>query len=249
MVESYVLGLATEAERHEFEAMCVQHPDVLQARVQFEQKLEEELLRDAPPLPESLKKRLAYSIENLNAQSATTAVQPAPVRRMGIWKIAVAASVAALIGVLFWAITLNTRNRQLQDQNIALQRRADSSTAQLSQIQQEAQRIQSPGVKLAAMRGTANAPGALATVYWDSTSKDVYLIINNLPQPASDKQYQLWALIGNEQVDLGVFEIRQQQLLVKMKNAQNAQAFAVTLEPKGGSASPTLSAIQVVGNL
>lgn len=249
VVESYVLGLATEAEQQEFETACRQYPEVLQARVQFEQKLEQELLRDAPPASEGLKKRIIGSIENLNAQSAVPIAEPASVRRMGIWKIVAAASVAALIGMLFWAIRLNTRNQQLEDQNVALQRRADSSTAQLTQLQQDAQRMQGPAVKLATMRGTSSAPNALATVYWDTTNTDVYIMINNLPQPTSDKQYQLWALLNGQPIDLGVFEVRQQQLLVKMRNVQNAQAFAVTLEPKGGSPAPTMSALYVLGEL
>jgi anti-sigma-K factor RskA len=249
VVENYVLGLATEAERQEFETACRQHPEVLQARVQFEQRLEAQLLQDAPPLPDELKKRIIGSIGSLSAQLATKTVETAPVRRMPVWKIAAAASVAALVGVLFWAISLNTRNQQLRNENAALQRRADSSTAQLAQLQQDAQRMQGPGVKLATMKGTPKAPNALATVYWDTTNTDVYIMINNLPQPASDKQYQLWALLNGKPIDLGVFELKQQQLLVKMRNVQNAQAFAVTLEPKGGSAAPTMEALYVVGEL
>jgi anti-sigma-K factor RskA len=249
VVENYVLGLATEAERQEFETACRQHPEVLQARVQFEQRLEAQLLQDAPPLPDELKKRIIGSIGSLSAQPATKTVETAPVRRMPVWKIAAAASVAALVGVLFWAISLNTRNQQLRNENAALQRRADSSTAQLAQLQQDAQRMQGPGVKLATMKGTPKAPNALATVYWDTTNTDVYIMINNLPQPASDKQYQLWALLNGKPIDLGVFELKQQQLLVKMRNVQNAQAFAVTLEPKGGSAAPTMEALYVVGEL
>jgi len=34
-------------------------------------------------------------------------------------------------------------------------------------------------------------------------------------------------------------EARQDRLLYRMKNVQNAQAFAITLEPKGGSSTPT----------
>jgi anti-sigma-K factor RskA len=130
-----------------------------------------------------------------------------------------------------------------------LQNQSEAITAQLNQLKEDAQKMQSPTVKMAAMQGTDIAPGAFATVYWDTTSKDVYMMINNLPQPASGKQYQLWALINNQPVDLGVFEVRQEKLLVKMKNVQNAQAFAVTLEPKGGSASPTLEALYVMGKL
>jgi anti-sigma-K factor RskA len=251
MVENYVLGLATEAEQQEFEAMCQQYPDVLQARLQFEQSLETQLIHDAAPLPDVLKQKIAASLKSLETVDAETFSKPhtAPVRRMGFWKILAAASVAALIGVLIWAISLNTRNKNLQEQNFALQQQANASTAQLNKMQQDAQLMQSPTVKMAAMQGTTNAPGAYATVYWDTTTKDVYMFINNLPRPASDKQYQLWALINNQPVDLGVFDLKQEKLLIKMKGVQSAQAFAVTLEPRGGSPTPTPNSMYVMGKL
>jgi anti-sigma-K factor RskA len=251
IVESYVLGLATEPERLEFETACQQYPEVLQARMQFEQALEAKLLQDAVAPPAGLKQKISDAINSSEAQEAQTFsnVHTAPVRRMGVWNVLAAASVAALIGVLIWAITLNAKNQALQQQNLALQKQAQAASAQLAQLRQDAQRMKNPGVKMAAMQGTAIAPGALATVYWDTTSKDVYMMVNNLPQPASDKQYQLWALIDNKPVDLGVFELRQQRLLVKMKNVQNAQAFAITLEPIGGSPTPTPNAIYVMGKL
>lgn len=251
VVESYVLGLASEAEQQEFEAMCRQYPEVLQARLQFEQALENKLLHDAVPLPTTLKEKITSAILSLETPAEQTFSKPhtAAVHRIGFWQMLAAASIAALIGVLAWAISLNTKAKQLQDQNLALQHEANSATAQLTDMKQDMQHMQSPGVKMAAMQGTTNAPGALATVYWDTTSKDVYMLINNLPQPASDRQYQLWALINNQPVDLGVFDVRQQKLLVKMKNVQNAQAFAITLEPRGGSPSPTMSAMYVMGKL
>ena len=83
---------------------------------------------------------------------------------------------------------------------------------------------------------------ASVSIYWDTLSKDVYLMINNMPQTASDKQYQLWALLPEESappVDLGMIELKQERTLYRMKNVQNAKAFAITVEPKGGSKSPT----------
>jgi anti-sigma-K factor RskA len=74
-------------------------------------------------------------------------------------------------------------------------------------------------------------------------------MINNLPKPAADQQYQLWALMDNQPIDLGVFEMKQEKLLVKMKNVQKAQAFAITLEPKGGSTNPSLNNMFVAGKL
>ncbi len=250
MVESYVLGLASEADQQEFEAICQKHPDVLQARLQFEEALERQLLQDAVAAPAALQNRVEESLRLLAAPVvAMQATHKTPVRSMGIWKLLAAASVATLIGVLAWAVTLNQRNQDLQNQNVALRRTAATASDQLAQMQQDKERLQNPALKMAAMQGTANAPGALATVYWDTTSKDVYMLVNNLPTPASGKQYQLWALIDNKPLDLGVFEVRQNRLLVKMNNVQNAQAFAVTLEPKGGSASPTMESLTVLGKL
>jgi anti-sigma-K factor RskA len=250
IVESYVLGLASEAERQEFEAACQQYPEVLEARLHFEEALEQKLLREAVPLPPSLKQTIEASLEETNMPDALSFSKPhtAPAS-ITLWKLLAAASVAGLVGVLFWAINLNTKNQRLQNENGALQRQAAQSTAQLRKMEEDARRMQNPHVKMAAMQGTAHAPGAFATIYWDTASKDVYMMINNLPQPASDKQYQLWALINNQPVNLGVFEVRQQRLLVKMKNVQNAQAFAVTLEQRGGSPTPTMEAMYAMGRL
>ena len=100
------------------------------------------------------------------------------------------------------------------------------------------------------MQGTQMSPGSFANIYWDSTSKDVYLLVNNMPKPASDKQYQLWAIIDGKPVDLGVIDekVWDKKLLVQMKNVQNAQAFAITLEPEGGSPAPRGS-MYVMGKL
>ena len=103
------------------------------------------------------------------------------------------------------------------------------------------------------MKGMGPSPASFATVLWDTTSKDVYLVVNNLPQPASDKQYQLWALLNGKPIDVGMIDndvfIGQKKLLLRMKNVSGAQAFAITLEKKGGSEKPTMENMYVMGNL
>ena len=100
------------------------------------------------------------------------------------------------------------------------------------------------------MDGTSVSPQSYTTVYWDTTSHDVYLLINNLPAPASNEQYQLWALLDGKPIDMGVLEIFEKPLqLYRMKNIQAAQAFAITLEKKGGSPTPSLDKMYVMGKL
>ena len=247
------MGIATDAEREEFEGMCKLHPEIEQARIQFELQLEQQLLLEAVPPPPQVKEKIFDFITNADAANAIDVEQTneTPVRRLSIWKIMFAASVVLLAGALFWAITVNTKYQQVQQANADLRRRLEQNTAQLNQLKADAQMLQKPTLKTATLLGTQNAPGSFANIYWDTTTENVYLLINNMPNPASDKQYQLWALINNKPVDLGIINqnIWQQKLLVRMKNVQNAQAFAITLEPMGGSPTPTTSAMYVVGKL
>lgn len=244
IIESYVMGIATEAERQEFESMCALYPEVAEAHNAFELALEEQLLSSAIQVPAHLKQSVQEKVfNNINETPLyLPEEEQTPVRQSGIWKWLAAASVVLLIGTTFWAVTTNNKYKQLQADNKDLQNQLQQSTAHLDTMKHDAALLQSPGMKMAAMQGAANA-GVYATIYWDTTSKDVYLMVNNLPKPASDKQYQLWALLNGQPIDLGMIEARQERLLYRMKNVQNAQAFAITLEPKGGSTAPTSSPI------
>lgn len=248
IIESYVLGLASEAERMEFEGNCAQYPEIREARDSFERTLEEQMLADAPVAPKFLKQQIEEKLKSSSSEINTTEVreEKTPVRSIGIWRWVAAASLLLLAGSIYWALTTNKKYQDLQAKNRELEDHIQQNTAQLDSFKQDAEILQQPGMKMAELKGTANASQPMVTVYWDATAtKDVYLLINNLPQPASDKQYQLWALLNGEPIDLGMVEVRQKRLLYRMKNVQNAQAFAITLEPKGGSEKPTMPPVAV----
>ena len=247
------MGMVTDAERRDFESQCALYPEIAEARYAFEHALEERLLSDAKQLPQHLKQLIEEKISTTTFESKPDEeIKKAPVRNLTGWKWLAAASLILLLGAAWWALSTHNKYQQLRATNDQLQSRLQQTTAQLDQWKQDADKLHSPGMKMAALKGTAQAPQALATIYWDTASTgNVYLLINNLPQPPSDKQYQLWALLNNQPVDLGVFDmdIRKKPLLVQMQHIQNAQAFAITLEPRGGSALPTMNAMYVMGSL
>ena len=96
---------------------------------------------------------------------------------------------------------------------------------------------------------TGPDPSSATTVYWDTRTKDVYLAINRLPAPEASQQYQLWAIVDGKPVDAGVFDIKDGAGMTKMKNIPKAEAFAVTLERKGGSPTPSLDKLYVMGKV
>lgn len=252
IVESYVLGLVSDAERAEFEALSQQYREIALARDSFEKSLEENLLKDAVNTSPQLKELINEKLKSIPADNSASREPRAVIRKMNYWKWIAAASVILLVVTTYLSINTYNRNRELTATNNEIQNQLQNSNIRLNEIEQERNILMGSGMKMAALKGTAHAPEALATVYWDTAkTKNVYLLINNMPRPSSDKQYQLWALFDGKPVDLGVFDmnIRQERMFVKIQNVQKAQAFAITLEPKGGSQKPTMDSMYVMGSL
>ncbi len=239
IVESYVLGLASDEERREFEQLCTQHLEVLAARTSFELALEKQAMENAIAPAADLKSKI---FEQIGSTGKLVSMQPATAKKINWAKYAAAASVILLAGSIYWNIILSNKNKSLQNNY-------NNTVAELSEVKKDIQTLTgNPNVKMASMKGLEVSPQSYATVYWDTTSHDVYLLTNNLPIPASDKQYQLWAIFDGKPVDLGVFDIKKEKLLIQAKNAQGAEAFAITLEKKGGSTTPE-GTMYVMGKL
>lgn len=78
------------------------------------------------------------------------------------------------------------------------------------------------------------------------------LNVENLPMPPSGKQYQLWALKDGKPIDAGVFDMipgTEGDMHMMPVTIADADAFAVTLEKKGGSPSPTLTQLYAMGKI
>lgn len=247
MIESYVLGMLNEQERLEFEKVCEDYPEIRAARDAFEIQVEKQAKENAMSAPANLKQRIADELFSEKQNAPVIPITEAPERKIstkanGWLRFAAAASFILLAGSLWWNMSLKNENRKIRVQ-------LEDFNNRLAQAEQATKVIQGSN-KIAILAGTQYSPNSSATVYWDTTSHDVYLLVNNLPKPASDEQYQLWALLDGKPIDMGVFEITQKPLqLYRMKNAQAAQAFAITLERKGGNPTPTLEKMMVVGNL
>jgi anti-sigma-K factor RskA len=100
------------------------------------------------------------------------------------------------------------------------------------------------------LQGVKKSPKSAVLVFWNANTKEVLLKVADLPAPPSGHQYQLWALENGKPIDAGILKVGSDSLGVqKMKTINNAQAFAITLEPQGGSKSPTLDEMYVMGQI
>jgi len=181
---------------------------------------------------------------------------PAPVaQRNSGW--AIAASVALLLSLGANAL-LYSRWQNANSELVAAQN-SQARFAQTSQVverrlqntQSQLQVFRSPQFKTVAMAGTPAHPQAHARVLFNRVNHRVYLDVQELPPLPAGKQYQLWALDKGKPIDAGVLAATTAagDDLQQMKDIASAQTFAMTVEPTGGSAGPTLTTMTVVGNI
>ena len=79
------MGLLTETERKDFESLCLQYPEVAQARTAFEQSLESQLLADATLPPQQLKQQVFDRLGSTGNESKVIEIEDerTPVKRIG----------------------------------------------------------------------------------------------------------------------------------------------------------------------
>jgi anti-sigma-K factor RskA len=172
------------------------------------------------------------------------------------WKLAAAAAVtiaviSSYLALDYWHKWKASENNlaELIAQNQRVAQDYNAVNDRLDRLEKDLNIINNPAFNRVVMKGTPNAPTALASVYWNEKTSEVYLSIQEMKELSQEKQYQLWAIIDGKPVDAGVFDANFAGLL-KMKAIQSGAAtFAVTVEPRGGKEGPTLETMQVVGNV
>jgi anti-sigma-K factor RskA len=239
IIESYVLGLASAEERVEFDKMCELYPELREARTKFELSIEKQAFQNSISPPAGSKDRIWSAIQQSTEKSTKVITMEPRQGGSAALRWFAAAAVALLLLASYFAYILYNKNR-------ALQARIEHNDSLINKMTEGEKIMHNPNVMVVNMVGLKGSPSS-ANVYWDSTSTDVYMVVKNMPKLPSDKQYQLWALIGSKPVNLGLFDLPESNVVLKMKNTQEADAFAITIENRGNSGGPDLGQLQSMG--
>jgi len=258
------MGDTDAAESREVEQNAARYPDVKAELEAIQSSLELYATAHSAAPPTGLKNQIWSKIQSENTSTKTVANDPVPTRRADTKVIDIsryrtllaAASVALLVslGVNYYLYNrwndTSARLASMQSEQTELAKQFEAKRASFEQSQQELALLSKPTMKPVMLKGTPTHSDALAMVYMDMASHDVYLMVNNMPATPSDKQYQLWAIVDGKPVDAGVFSMSGDTSgLHKMGRFENAQAFAVTMERLGGSPTPTMETMVVIGNI
>ncbi len=273
IIESYVLGLASEEEVSILNCIRKNNVEVERAIAEAEKALEGLADIQAMAMPDTLKQDIWNRLEAenlvlkddqsdglptegaispdavvqapiLNTQEVPKRIVPA--RSYG-WAIA-----ASILFVLSVSANLFFYQQQKENKEMLVQANTtlDTQNSTLAILQYKWSLVQNPAVKTIALKGVENKPDLHALVFWDQTSKAVYLSLEQMPAAPKGKQYQLWAMVDGQPVSAGVFPLNAKEAMAsKMLDVSKAQAFAITLEDEGGKPVPTLTELCVMGSI
>lgn len=256
ILESYVLDQLNEEERAAVKVMALKYPEIQAELFAIEKTLEQYAKTQSKVPPSYLKDKIGAQLQFQEPKAIPITYKHKPKLISTYWLIA--ASFLLLISLaynFFQYNQLSDANNDLVNLELDKQYFASQYEAQKSAYNDAKKHlaiIAQNGNKTVILKGLDKAPNAIASIYWNQSSKEVYLNISEIPTPPEDKQYQLWAIVNGKPVDAGIFDLTPNTntaVLRKMKPINDAQAFAITLEKRGGTKVPTLNAMYLLGNV
>lgn len=169
-----------------------------------------------------------------------------------VWRYAAAAVLIVSLGVNLWLFLRWQDTRQELD-NVIAERQVLAQERNQLQARYEVQddmlaHLNSPQIQSVQLDGLPISPESQVKVAWNDQTGRVLLKVNDLPPAPTGKQYQLWAIIGGVPVSAGLLKVGEEIQWMDQVTGE-AVAFAITLEPEGGSVDPTLDQMYVVGNV
>ncbi|RMA64692.1 anti-sigma factor [Ulvibacter antarcticus] len=248
-LELYVTGSLTPEEIPEVEDAIATSSEVRKEIEHIEITLLNLAEAVAPPLPAMVWTYILNSIRNVrsigDSKSGTN------------WSAITGWAAAILcIGGIFWMLQ---QNNSLEDElqvtnteNIDLEDKLQLSQGELAETNDILDVVRSKDYKTILLPGNqAVAPDAFAKVYYNSKDKIAYIDATGLPTPPSGKEYQVWSLIMDPLTPTSVGLLSKvsdnAKKVYKFENIPDPEAFGITLEPEGGSESPTLSQLYTLG--
>ena len=274
VLELYVLGDLSPEETQQVKEIALQHPEVRAELAAIEQAMEEYAMQNAVQPSADVETKLFEKLgissvaEEPKNVSSPIAKEEAKVVRLGgsdgnvkTLRYALVACIALLVistAALFVTYSkLTDAHNQIASLNLDKEKFA-GVVSKLEYTNQGLNNLvemsESKDWATIQMKGQAISPTSKMNVYWNKKDKSVVInyLAMDLPKTDAQHEYQLWALVNGKPVSLGVFETSDsvsKETLAKMQTIEEAQAFAVTLEPMGGSVNPTMEKLTVMGGV
>lgn len=252
ILELYVYGLLSESENEEVYNMAKNNPEINAEIISIEKAIVALSASFSPFHSVANYEKIKEKLELKHAK----VIELEPTRNWSQY-IGWAAAVILLMGIGYqYNQTQYTSNQVVANATIEKAKlEKELKTLELKNTDSENSLAVIRNIKntVIALGGQAVAPESFAKVYWNQDTKVVYIDAAGLPEPPKGMVYQVWALKLNPLTPTSIgllenFDVNEQKLFA-VNNANQAEAFGITLEPAGGSLTPTMEKLYTLGKV
>lgn len=254
ILELYVCGSLSESDIREVETAITTYPNLKKEIEIIESSLITLAENVSPPLSTVVWTYILKTIQNAKG-IGNTSTREKSFNWVGVtgWAAAI-----LLLGGLFWA--MNQKNI-LEDkvdftttENADLEDQLKTTKKDLLETENVIAVLRDDAFNTIALPGNKDvAPEAFAKVIYNKRDGIAYIDAKGLPTPPKGKVYQVWSLLMEPLTPSSMGLLSElsavQPNLYKFEKFPVAEGFGITLEPEGGSETPTLSQLYVLGTV
>lgn len=249
ILELYVAGQLSETENQEIYALLQEHPELLQEVKEIEEAIVKLTAAASPRATDFDKIK-----RPLRTDEFSKVVALKPKTRGWIKYTGWAASILLAAG-LFWTLNQKTDLEQMlqiaETENLFLETQIEDARADLAATQNLLNLIREKDLITVPLGGQGDYASTYAKVYWNKNDNTIYLDAAGLPNAPDGKVWQVWSLTLNPLTPTSLGTITDfntdENKIFAIANTNESEAFGITLEPEGGSASPTMEQLYTLG--
>lgn len=234
----YLLGELTLADQMQVESILKVDAELKAQYEKLEASFKALAIENAINPPIELKANLMRSL-SLSQLKVLQVQKPNPLK----YYLGLAASFAILLfGAAAWLYSeLNSVKGELELVSL------DNSrlNSDLIETNRWYSAINDPDVQKYIMNGNALSPNTKVISYVNHTVKSVFVNTENLPRLDDKHDYQMWADVRGEMINMGI--IKKENKMLAMNYIDNAESLNITIEQAGGSDHPNVS--QLITNV
>jgi anti-sigma-K factor RskA len=254
ILELYVAGALSEKENEQVHAMMQKYPEVTHEVLSIEAAIVSltaaTATKDTTAVFDTIKEKLQLSDDAVDETPVIPLTKERSLFRYAGW----AAAIVFAAGLVFSVVQNNSLDSEIETvraEREAFKEQIYQANSDLTAANDLLDVIRTKDIISVPLGGQAVSPESYAKVYWDKNSNNVYLDLQGLPEPPPGKVYQVWSLQLNPltPTSLGVIDefLTDKDKVFDLKNTNESEAFGITLEPAGGSKSPTMEQLYTLG--
>ncbi|WP_353779475.1 anti-sigma factor [Winogradskyella sp. 3972H.M.0a.05] len=238
ILEQYILGELDATQQREVEHLLENDADLAKYVSELEKSFESLAFENAIDPPNHIKDSLLTQIT-----AKEDNVVPITKRRINKWYVGIAASFAAFLLVSTYLLysELQEVKSELEVVNTekeSIKEDLNGLTQNYNTITKWYAAITDPEAEQFVLKGNQLAPEAKIVSYVNHNNKTVVINAQNLPELDALHDYQMWADVEGEMINMGVIAKGEQMLA--MTYIDNAESLNITIEPAGGNDHPTV---------